>query len=222
MILITVARKPLEGTVVENSTKYGVGGLNIDQTRISAGTEYTDVAPTIRYRQTSMIMGGHQTRPWIQKAIAENKPVKTSIPSQLGRWPTNLILSHSAGCAQSGTKNIKAAAPRPSGIDAVCTTNAMQGYRPKAYKRGKPPDTPPDRRNPDGTETVQVWECVDGCPVLALSEQSGESQSSNQPRFSNVRSRIGPTGHTANNYETSGYNDSGGASRFFKQVHNDE
>jgi site-specific DNA-methyltransferase (adenine-specific) len=39
MIVITVARKPLEGTVAGNVQEYGVGGLNIDATRIGVTKE---------------------------------------------------------------------------------------------------------------------------------------------------------------------------------------
>jgi hypothetical protein len=34
MLVITVTRKPLEGTVASNSLKWGCGGINIDASRI--------------------------------------------------------------------------------------------------------------------------------------------------------------------------------------------
>lgn len=47
-------------------------------------------------------------------------------------------------------------------------------------------------RDPDGTETVEAWECAPGCPVAALDAQSTEGDVT--------------------------YGDSGGASRFFYQA----
>lgn len=51
---ITVARKPIEGTVANNVLKYGTGGLNIDGSRVEANskelyrkpTEYNDISPS--------------------------------------------------------------------------------------------------------------------------------------------------------------------------------
>ena len=34
-MIITILRKPLEGTVAENTLKHGCGALNIDDTRVA-------------------------------------------------------------------------------------------------------------------------------------------------------------------------------------------
>lgn len=99
LIVITVARKPLGGTVASNAQKYGTGGINIDASRIPAGKDYTESDFGPRFFPGSMAyMGSFQTRPWVQKAIAEGRPVKDSKPNQAGRWPTNVILEHKLGC----------------------------------------------------------------------------------------------------------------------------
>lgn len=67
---ITVARKPLIGTVAENILTHGTGGLNIDGSRV--GTE-----STIRPAKGGGFEGG-----W--KSMEESG-------SQTGRWPANLI-----------------------------------------------------------------------------------------------------------------------------------
>jgi len=74
---ITLARKPLDGTVAENVIKWGVGGINIDATRI-----------------------GNDTVGWGGKAAGgqtwtgdNNGLGKNSAPRPVeGRWPANLVL----------------------------------------------------------------------------------------------------------------------------------
>ena len=81
------------GSVVANVAKYGVGGLAIEACRIPSGDDYGQAPPQVRFGATAMgYMGGHQTRPWVQAAIAAGKPVKEFTPSAAGRWPTNVIL----------------------------------------------------------------------------------------------------------------------------------
>lgn len=80
---IVVARKPLIGTVALNVLKYGVGGLNIDATRIGSGTGEKRIVhyPDIRgnnYGQDN-------------EAYADRKTVEREIIDQ-GRWPANIIL----------------------------------------------------------------------------------------------------------------------------------
>ena len=70
---ITVARKPLRGTVAENILTHGCGGLNVDACRV--GTE-----STIRTQRDSVSLAG-----W---ASVNRSPVGGS---ESGRWPANLI-----------------------------------------------------------------------------------------------------------------------------------
>ena len=42
MIIITVARKPLEGTVARNALKHGTGGINIDAVRTGGPSPSVD------------------------------------------------------------------------------------------------------------------------------------------------------------------------------------
>jgi DNA modification methylase len=76
---IVMARKPIEGTVAENTLQYGVGGLNIDGTRV--GTEKTITKSTKSHKDDKVygkFNGGEDT-------INE------------GRWPANVILDEEAG-----------------------------------------------------------------------------------------------------------------------------
>ncbi len=83
---ICVARKPLEGTVAECVQKHGTGALNIDSSRI--GTE------TVATNHTTKADGSGAG--WHPVATGE----KTE---HVGRWPANVILSHTPDCGDECT-----------------------------------------------------------------------------------------------------------------------
>jgi len=67
----------------------------------------------------------------------------------------------------------------------------------------------------DGQEVVETWDCVDGCPVKALGDQSGKSRSSSRPR-----PRGGASGFLEKLPDPQGeeyHDDQGTAARFFPQ-----
>lgn len=79
---IVVARKPLgEGTVAANVLKWGTGGLNIDGSRIKFQSE-TDKS-SAKPQGKTLKHKGWDSQSWLE----ETKP-----PSDLGRWPANIIL----------------------------------------------------------------------------------------------------------------------------------
>jgi DNA modification methylase len=78
---IVVARKPLIGTVAENVLEWGVGAMNIDGCRI--GTEQRINSPGSTNPRIAMNDG------WRQDA----KPTLAT-----GRWPANVVLSHTIFC----------------------------------------------------------------------------------------------------------------------------
>ena len=70
--------------------------------------------------------------------------------------------------------------------------------------------------SPDGTETVPAWECVEGCPIKMLDEQSGELQrrgNRNPSAGGNSLVKCVPDGGSSGPEYNQG--DTGGASRFF-------
>jgi len=71
---IVMARKPIEGTVAENTLQYGVGGLNIDATRV--GNEIITNQPAGDNAVYNTSWKGVKTEPTISE----------------GRWPANIIL----------------------------------------------------------------------------------------------------------------------------------
>jgi hypothetical protein len=80
-----LARKPLEGPVYQNVQTHGTGGVNIDACRIG-GVDTR--SPTSDARSSAGAMAG----------------------SPLGRFPANVILSHSPDCKEVGVKTIGARA----------------------------------------------------------------------------------------------------------------
>lgn len=80
-----LARKPLEGTIAENVVTHRTGGLNIGACRV--GSETRTFAPR-GIRPGSRNYVGDTWDP-----LSEDKVVE-------GRWPANLILSHSDECLE--------------------------------------------------------------------------------------------------------------------------
>ena len=80
---VVVARKPLIGTVAANVLEWGVGGLNIDGSRIGTGT---GEKKTVEYPD---IRGGNYGQDG--EAYADRATVKREVVDQ-GRWPANIIL----------------------------------------------------------------------------------------------------------------------------------
>lgn len=103
---IVVARKPVEGTVAENVLTYGVGGLNIDATRI--GTETVTINTF-----------DNGAKPF-GDAIGEPFTSRESI----GRWPANIILDeYTAELLDEQTATLKGAKTYVRATDATGTTN---------------------------------------------------------------------------------------------------
>lgn len=200
-----LVRKPLDGTVVENVLKHGTGALNIDASRISLAAEGEDSR-----------LGGNGT--WGTGKMAKNvyeggyAGVRVGSSAQ-GRWPANVVLAHSEGCQQRGTKVVE------TGRGDVSVKASSVGY--KGASLGKDSRKAGHRnityRDGDGKEEVEAWECVSDCAVRMLDEQSGERTSGvpgtrRKPHETTAMSgRLGMLDRAE-----VGYADTGGASRFFK------
>lgn len=88
---ITVARKPLIGTVAENVLAHGTGGLNIDGCRVATEDKLSG-----GHASGGQQMTGGWERPWMKDpdavaANAERSRQSVSKAEELGRWPANLI-----------------------------------------------------------------------------------------------------------------------------------
>lgn len=126
----------------------------------------------------------------------------------LGRWPTNVVLSHSPQCVQTGERTVRGDAR--SGQD--------RGTRPGHFAEpGAEPGDPRPNGPLHGDQAVPVFACAPGCPAAELDRQSGVLASGANParrgsnKFRTVygsfpgQRECGPARST----------DSGGASRFF-------
>lgn len=78
---IILARKPLDGTVAENVTKWGCGALNIDACRVgkTGGVKIVDFDKA-------------KPKNYFGKSLLNGKKVKLD----KGRWPTNVMLDQKA------------------------------------------------------------------------------------------------------------------------------
>ena len=187
-----LCRKPIEAhSVAANVLKHGTGAINIDGSRV-AGT--AQVPGSIR---ASRRFDDRGDRP----ELVEPPP-----PNAAGRWPANLMLSHSEGCRQIGETEV--AAP--------VINRFTDGMKPFGEGAGHPYET-----YGGGTETIPVYECADGCPVKALDEQSGVTGGGTPTLNSDVdRTAISTTAHNPREPNQSdslaNYGDAGGASRYFQ------
>lgn len=192
---ICLAMKPLDGTFAHNALTHGVAGLNIDGARIPT----TDKLQTLEGSFSFSGSGG---------ANETGKKIAFRDAGQ-GRWPANLLLSHTPECKCVGTKKVKG-----------------DGHFPKSrYKetdifgggKGLPINTGHEEVQM-GEEEVESWECTPDCPVRMLDEQSGERPSNGIYRKQGVSETSGGfirtwdrTYEQRNQYA----GDIGGASRFF-------
>jgi site-specific DNA-methyltransferase (adenine-specific) len=119
---ITVARKPLCGTVAENVLRHGTGGINVDGCRVGDG-------------QTITIRGKTQTSPsgWVSDG-AEEVVYKTNPP---GRWPANLIHDGSDEVVGLFPQTTSGALNRAN----ITASNGIYGAAPKERTGEYEPDS---------------------------------------------------------------------------------
>ncbi len=200
---ILLARRPVAArSVAANVQRYGTGALNVDACRLAAGTgDLRDGEPSAG---RSYATGGgtdYAALPGPGGGAAA------------GRWPANVVLCHAAGCRPAGERRIPTGtAVRHRGVGGGAVySNGLWRQRP-----GTPDMTYADG---DGLETVEAWECVEGCPVAELDRQSGQLESGRAGR--NGHRRNASIGDSAAGWrmrqEDAGelIGDSGGASRFY-------
>lgn len=204
-MIITILRKPLEGSVADNVLKHGCGALNIDASRVSSHDKTKNHSRKSEASKSKGIYGD-----------SKEQETHQTKGQEIGRFPANFILTHLEGCELKGTKKIKAPKHRnPSTkLSVFCHTEESKKFQDRQKY---------NRTDEDGNEEVGDWDCVEGCPVKELDQQSGILNSSgrsskyyadtNSDRlvyggFSGVAKEIQPS--------------SGGASRFFKQFKKEE
>ena len=126
----------------------------------------------------------------------------------VGRWPANTILTHSPECVQIGTRTKQMAT----------NTDFTTEKQADGWGTNRAITTPTEIQS-------DVWECVEGCPVLDLDEQSGIRPGGVFPAVRG-RSEIGAFGaggtHKDKPNQARTMGDSGGASRYFTNTGYDD
>lgn len=124
---ITVARKPLIGTVAENVLEYGTGALNIDGCRIPAEPR----AP----------ITGRGGMPARHNVDEPRSPGVVAQPHDLGRWPANLI--------HDGSDEVLEAFPQAPGqlADASSSSSRKTQNVYGAMRRGRGDEPSADSEN---------------------------------------------------------------------------
>lgn len=135
--LITIIRKPISGTVVENIREFGTGGINIDACRVHPTGESLDGGDG-KYRGKNKSAGKAWDRPWMSdeeklRARAERGTAAQEKGETLGRFPANLIHDGSEEVTSLFPKQAGAAAPI-RGKYAGNGTTKHQKYGKFAYK----------------------------------------------------------------------------------------
>ena len=205
LTVIHLARKPLVGTVALNALKHGTGGLNIDACRIGVG----DDVPLFKSSTSDRFGSAYQSN------RANVRISRTGEKSTKGRWPANLILQHEPGCVQTGTRKV---------VSGVAVRRNSGGLNCHSEKQ-KPPMPDLSYAGPDGLEEVPNWECAEGCPVKDLDEQSGvlHHRGNVSPSSSGGGLGLSPGPvYISQHHARPELRDTGGASRYFKQVRGDE
>lgn len=176
---VLVYRKPLIGTVAQNVVSHGTGAINIDACRVqSDGSHFRT---TVTGRTGGMTVGADDREGAALGMFQQGKVFEPTNHAG-GRWPPNLVMTHSDGCKKVGStkvpatsvsKNKPGTAVRKSGVhqeagghQTIGRENPVSGYG-----------------DDDGTETVTAWECVEGCPIRALDEQDTGRVSRFFPQF---------------------------------------
>jgi DNA modification methylase len=126
---VVVGRKPLVGTVAENVLAWGVGGLNIDGSRIGMnGEKVAEFGTPTKARGGIM---NNMGEPMDNEKLAASYE-KTNL---LGRWPANVILDEvTAGLLDEQSGVTKSAGGRIGKKDASTVDFGLSGK----YEKGDP------------------------------------------------------------------------------------
>lgn len=194
-----LVRKPLsERNVALNVLKHGCGGLNVDGCRVGG------FAPGEFERLNSRCDTPRQDFRGGKLHAGADCPTQL-IPSgmkQEGRWPPNLLLSHSADCVPLGTRTVESNGHFPAKRGNGGTSTA-----------GHTGQDALEERHTKGEEVV-TWDCAPDCPVAEIDRQSGVLTSGTLAAGTQ-REGIGYRGGLGTTVRNTFQGNSGGASRFY-------
>ena len=157
---ITMARKPLEGTVARNWAVYGTGALNIDVCRVPLDAR-TDTSQ-LRTMQRSQRSGGDG---WGMSTVAGDAP---QVVRADGRWPANLI--------HDGSDEVLQAFPYATGQKAQ-VTGAEPSSTLRSVYEGQAGDRAPMAPRADAGSAARFFYCA----KASRADRNAGLPSSNQP-----------------------------------------
>lgn len=208
---VLLVRKPFNGTLIKNYATHGTGGLNIDACRVSYASE-EDFENHKAQVESIQARGGSMEESW--KNASDLSGASDANP--LGRWPGNLLLQHDPECQEIGSKKIGA---NPTWDTPNRTTESL--FTGKEVSRVRHAETSKDfhhqQGNPIGEETVRVYQCVEGCPVRLMDQQSGQLTSGKMVAGTKRATSGGYGGGMPDVISRDTIGDTGTASRFFAQ-----
>jgi len=192
-----LCRKPLaEPTVAKNVLKWGTGAINVDGCRVGLNDSDAKAMERCNTPGSGRFHSGGGQIGTFERSNA-SKPLDT----KQGRWPANLVMSHTLFCVQRGSQLIKGNASgynwKPSNNDNPSQINRGANIKSGVHY---------------GNEEVELWECAPDCPVAMLDQQSGTSKST-QGSNGGASKFFGVHGRSRDD----GFNDIGGASRYFSR-----
>lgn len=200
---IVLARKPLEKglSIAENVLKYGTGGINIDGCRVAHNEEQKFANRKERGAGWNMENCGFDS---------ENN--NTASANEKGRFPANVIFTHHPDCECVGTKKVK-----PSNESGKASEKGG-GFSKGMFGDGTSDNIGGGFTDADGMETMEDWNCVDGCPIKELDEQSvamGMHFASVKRNKEVISEYENSSFHAPTTRQMNRFGDKGGASRFF-------
>ena len=198
---IVLARKPLEKglSIAENILKWGVGGINIDASRIGTNDDLNGG----QYRgENNKINDGHTI-------FTDTSKTKGEFKQPQGRFPANIILTHHEDCVCKGTKKVKGSNSKPQDIGKGRDGDFTNGiYGAKQSKVAT------SHTDIEGNEEVEDWDCHEDCPIRILDEQSGILKSGAIIKEYVVKNKSNSLGKF-NVWTSRNKASQGGASRYF-------
>lgn len=198
-----LARKPMdEKTVAAQVLATGTGALNIDGSRVMMSGEVLRACqsePANRKGEVGQNLGfSKQDTARFQQAQQDY----IQRTNDLGRWPANLVLSHSPECRWVGTKTVENIGGTSSGGTALGQGSGWNTHNNRVTEINRTPDD------------VAVYDCAEGCPVAEMDRQSGRLSSGHHPS-ARGKGGISTSGHKGQDGLPEKSGDSGGASRYF-------
>lgn len=196
-----LVRKPLAGTVAGNAMAHGVGALNIGGTRLGWGSDKPSQDEWNRMGASGAAGANGFAGQFNQKLKDAYAAGAIEVPD--GRWPPNVMLSHTPECVRVGTRKVATATAR----------RASSGGKTFGGNVDKPAMPDMGYADADGKEEIEDWACAPGCPIDMLDRQSGDRPGMSGGGKHAEGYKDGMWGAIDSTGTARG--DSGGASRFF-------